>query len=237
MTLEQIIDYLKSDPKISANITHWHEIPEREAVYANFPPDVHPKLVEALNNRGIRKLYSHQRQAWELIREGKNIILVTPTASGKTLAYNLPILNKILSEPETRALYLFPTKALSQDQYNELHDIISLMEADIRTFTFDGDTPVNARKAIRKSGQVVITNPDMLHQGILPHHTIWLKLFENLKYIVVDEIHYYRGVLGSHLGNLVRRLKRICDFYNSKPQFICSSATIANPAEDYRRTG
>ncbi len=231
MTLEQLIDYLRSDPEISANIVHWQEIPAREPVYADFPEQLNPKIKDALKEKGISKLYSHQLETYDTISEGKNVALVTPTASGKTLAYNLPVLNSIMDDPESRAIYLFPTKALSQDQLKELHDIITLMEMDIRTYTFDGDTPVTARKAIRRSGHIVITNPDMLHQGILPHHTIWVKLFENLKYVVIDEIHYYRGVLGSHLANLIRRLKRIADFYNSHPRFICCSATIANPAE------
>ncbi|HFE64401.1 MAG TPA: DEAD/DEAH box helicase [Caldithrix sp.] len=231
MTLEQLIDFLKSDPRIARNITHWEEIPAREAHYSDFPATVHPKLFAALKLSGIQKPYSHQAEAFRAIQEGKNIVLVTPTASGKTLAYNLPVLNRVLSEPDSRAIYLFPTKALSQDQLKELHNLITLMEADIRTYTFDGDTPVSARKAIRRSGHIVITNPDMLHKGILPHHTIWTKLFENLRYVVIDEIHYYRGVVGSHLANLIRRLKRIARFYHSQPQFICCSATIANPAE------
>ncbi len=167
--------------------------------------------------------------------DNKNAVIVTPTASGKTLCYNLPVLDTILSNPEARALYLFPTKALSQDQVNELYELIKVMEADIsfeiKTYTFDGDTPASARKAIRSSGHVVVTNPDMLHQGILPHHTKWVKLFENLQYVVIDELHTYRGVYGSHMANLVRRLKRICRFYGAQPQFICCSATIANPKE------
>ncbi|MFZ0389381.1 MAG: DEAD/DEAH box helicase, partial [Calditrichia bacterium] len=231
MTLEQLIDFLRSDPQISRNITHWEEVAEKPAQYSDFPAGINPRLQDALRQKKISRLYSHQAEAFEQISEGKNIVLVTPTASGKTLAYNLPVLNTVLSEPEARAIYLFPTKALSQDQFKELHDLITIMEADIRTYTFDGDTPVTARKAIRRTGHVVITNPDMLHQGILPHHTIWIKLFENLKYVVIDEIHHYRGVMGSHMGNLIRRLKRIAAFYNSTPQFICCSATIANPQE------
>ena len=185
MTLEQLIDYLRSDPEISANIVHWQEIPAREPVYVDFPAKLNPKIQEALRVKGIAKLYSHQLETYEAISEGKNVALVTPTASGKTLAYNLPVLNSIMDDPESRAIYLFPTKALSQDQLKELHDIITLMEMDIRTYTFDGDTPVTARKAIRRSGHIVITNPDMLHQGILPHHTIWVKLFENLKFVAM----------------------------------------------------
>lgn len=231
MTLEQLIDYIKTRPEISRNIVHWQVIPAREAKFVDFPAGVDAQLIHALKDRGISRLYSHQRQAFEQVEEGKNVVIVTPTASGKTLGYNLPVLNRILQEPDARALYLFPTKALSQDQLNELHGLITTLELDIKTFTFDGDTPVSARKAIRRAGHIVITNPDMLHQGILPHHTIWLKLFENLRYVVIDEIHHYRGVFGSHLANLIRRLKRIAAFYNSKPQFICCSATIANPKE------
>ena len=147
------------------------------------------------------------------------------------MCYNLPVLSEILRDNESRALYLFPTKALSSDQVAELYEIIKAMDAPIKAFTFDGDTPVSARKAIRQAGHIVVTNPDMLHAGILPHHTKWVKLFENLKYIVIDEIHAYRGVFGSNLANVIRRLKRICEFYGAHPQFICCSATIANPRE------
>jgi DEAD/DEAH box helicase domain-containing protein len=158
-------------------------------------------------------------------------VVVTPTASGKTLCYNLPVLQTLLDDPEARALYLFPTKALAQDQMQELHGLITALEADIRTFTYDGDTPGDARRKIREAGHVVVTNPDMLHTGILPHHTKWMKLFENLRYVVIDELHQYRGVFGSHVANVIRRLHRVCRFYGSDPLFICCSATIANPQE------
>ncbi len=185
-----------------------------------------------LEKRGIQQLYSHQSEAIERALQRENIIVVTPTASGKTLCYNLPVLNHLVTEnPEARALYLFPTKALSQDQLLELRELSSGLGRDIKVHTFDGDTPQNARRAIRNSGHIVVTNPDMLHTGILPHHTLWIRLFENLRYVVVDEVHHYRGVFGSHLSNLMRRLKRICRFYDSNPQFICCSATIANPRE------
>ena len=156
---------------------------------------------------------------------------MTPTASGKTLCYNLPVLDAIVKDEESRALFLFPTKALSQDQMTELHGLITDAGVDVKTFTYDGDTQQSARKAIRQAGHVVVTNPDMLHSGILPHHTKWNRLFENLKFVVIDEIHHYRGVFGSHLANIMRRLHRICKFYGSNPQFICCSATIANPGE------
>jgi DEAD/DEAH box helicase domain-containing protein len=213
------------------NVTHWKHEPAREARFGAFPQNMSPALQKALEARGIRQLFTHQAQAVEQILAGENVIIVTPTASGKTLCYNIPIINKILDEPEARALYLFPTKALSQDQMHEIHELVTQMGVDLKVYTFDGDTPQSARKAIRSAGHIVVTNPDMLHQGILPHHTLWIKLFENLKYIVVDEIHHYRGVFGSHLANVVRRLQRICTFYGSNPQFICSSATIANPQE------
>jgi DEAD/DEAH box helicase domain-containing protein len=176
-------------------------------------------------------LYSHQALTAALVRDGKNVVVVTPTASGKTLCFNLPVLNAVLENPDTRALYLFPTKALAQDQLAELQDLARRLDDSFGVFTYDGDTPSDARKAIRERGHIVLTNPDMLHTGILPHHTKWMRLFENLRYIVLDELHTYRGVFGSHLANVLRRLKRVAKFYGSDPQFICCSATIANPGE------
>ena len=158
-------------------------------------------------------------------------MVVTPTASGKTICYNVPVLNAMLADETARALYLFPTKALSQDQVSELHSVVDTLGVDIKTHTYDGDTPQTARKAIRDAGHIVVTNPDMLHTGILPHHTRWFRLFENLQYVVIDELHVYRGVFGSHVANVMRRLKRICRYYGSDPHFIFCSATIANPAE------
>ncbi len=208
-----------------------NHIPAQEGAYREYPAEVHPALAEALRTMGFSKLYSHQHRSWELLQEGKNIVVVTPTASGKTLCYNLPVLDAMLKNPSTRAIYLFPTKALSQDQMAELDETIKRLPGEIRIFTYDGDTPQDARKAIRARGQIILTNPDMLHTGILPHHTKWIKLFENLKYIVIDELHNYRGIFGSHLANVLRRLKRITHFYGSRPQFILSTATIANPQE------
>jgi len=205
--------------------------PAREGEFADIPQSVHPKLKGALETQGVRQLYSHQAEAFEKIGKGGNVVIVTPTASGKTLCYNLPVLNGLISDPGLRAMYLFPTKALAEDQLHEFQEAVDRMGSDIRAFTYDGDTPQDARKAIRQRANVVMTNPDMLHSGILPHHTRWAKAFENLRYFVIDELHYYRGVYGSHLANLIRRLKRICAFYGSKPQFICCSATIANPGE------
>jgi DEAD/DEAH box helicase domain-containing protein len=205
--------------------------PARGGDYREIPAGVHPQLRQTLEKRGIGKLFSHQEAAYQLIDEGKNVVIVTPTASGKTLCYNLPVLNRLMAEPGARAMYLFPTKALAEDQLAELHATVEAMGSDIKAFTYDGDTPQDARKAIRERASVVLTNPDMLHAGILPHHTRWAKCFENLRYLVIDELHYYRGVYGSHLANLLRRLKRICAFYGSNPRFICCSATIANPKE------
>ena len=205
--------------------------PQRDGDYREMPEAVQPALREALERRGISSLYSHQEAAFRAIAAGGNAVIVTPTASGKTLCYNLPVLNRLLAEPGARAMYLFPTKALAEDQLVEFNAIVEAMGSEIRAFTFDGDTPQDARKAIRERANVVLTNPDMLHAGILPHHTKWAKCFENLRYVVIDELHYYRGVYGSHLANVIRRLKRICAFYGSNPQFICCSATIANPKE------
>jgi len=181
--------------------------------------------------RGIERLYTHQAEAYARVAAGANTVIVTPTASGKTLCYNLPVLNRLTAEPGGRAMYLFPTKALAEDQLDELHGLIEEMGSDLCAFTYDGDTPQDARRAIRQRANIVLTNPDMLHTGILPHHTKWAKLFENLRYIVVDELHYYAACMASHLANIMRRLRRLCEFYGSKPQFIASSATIANPKE------
>jgi DEAD/DEAH box helicase domain-containing protein len=212
-------------------LTAVRHIPAREARFQPFPGWVRPELAGAYRAKGIEQLYSHQAGAAELARSGKNTVMVTPTASGKTLCYNLPVLNAILENPDTRALYLFPTKALAQDQLAELHDLATRLDDCFGVFTYDGDTPSDARKAIRERGHVVLSNPDMVHTGILPHHTIWTRMFENLRYIVLDELHTYRGVFGSHLANVLRRLARVARFYGSEPQFICCSATIANPGE------
>ncbi len=212
-------------------LTALQHIPAREAQFRPMPGWVNSELAAVYRAKGIERLYSHQQAAAELAHAGKNVVVVTPTASGKTLCYNLPILNAVLENPDTRALYLFPTKALAQDQLAELHDLSRRLADRFGAFTYDGDTPTDARKAIRERGHVVLSNPDMLHSGILPHHTRWTRLFENLRYIVLDELHTYRGVFGSHLANVLRRLTRIARFYGSNPQYICCSATIANPGE------
>jgi DEAD/DEAH box helicase domain-containing protein len=212
-------------------LTALRHFPAQPARYTQFPEDVHPQLLAVLHARGLDQLYTHQRDAYDAVRAGKNTVVVTPTASGKTLCYNLPVLDRALKDADSRALYLFPTKALAQDQLAELYSITEVLGADIGTFTYDGDTPQGARKAIRARARIVVTNPDMLHKGILPHHTRWARLFENLRYVVIDELHSYRGVYGSHLANIIRRLHRLCRFYGSSPQFLCSSATIGNPKE------
>src|SRR5712671_144946 len=212
-------------------LTAVRHFPAREAQWSDFPAWVHPDLASAYAAKGIRRLYTHQAAAAEAVHAGKNVVIVTPTASGKTLCYNLPVLNATLENSDSRALYLFPTKALAQDQLAELHDLTVRLDTRFGVFTYDGDTPADARRSIREKGHIVLTNPDMLHTGILPHHTRWTRLFESLRYIVLDELHTYRGVFGSHLCNVLRRLRRIARFYGSDPQFICSSATIANPGE------
>ncbi|WP_409270434.1 DEAD/DEAH box helicase [Neobacillus sp. SCS-31] len=229
--LQEILEKLKLDGEYKENIVHWHTIDEKPARTVPLPENINKHLKDALQNRGIGELYTHQWAAFEKARAGKNIVAVTPTASGKTLCYNLPVLDTIINEPNTRALYMFPTKALAQDQKSEINELIQEAGLDINSYTYDGDTPANIRQRVRKAGHIVITNPDMLHSAILPHHTKWVSLFENLKFVVIDELHTYRGVFGSHVANVIRRLKRICNYYGSDPVFICTSATIANPVE------
>jgi len=241
-------------------LTAVRRFPARAAEFAEWPEWVEEGLGEVYRAKGIARPYTHQAAAAEAVHGGKNVVIVTPTASGKTLCYNLPVIDAILKDADTRALYLYPTKALAQDQLAELYDVNQRLEDgkaaasegghsqdqgcagdrrsktrnETRTFgvfTYDGDTPGDARRAIREKGHVVLTNPDMLHTGILPHHTRWTRLFENLKYIVIDELHSYRGVFGSHLCNVLRRLRRIAKFYGRSPRFICCSATVANPGE------
>jgi len=238
MNLEQMMRRFKNDGGLNANITCWKEIPAREAAYSKIPGMLDARLIGALNERGVYELYSHQASAIEAVLGGEDIVVVTPTASGKTLCYNLPVLDAVLKNPSSRAMFLFPTKALSYDQSNELDQLIRQSGAPVKAYTYDGDTPQSARKAIRQAGNIIITNPDMLHGAILPNHTKWTRLFEDLKYIVIDELHHYGGVFGSHLANVLRRLARICAFYGADPQYICCSATIANPYElAYRVTG
>jgi DEAD/DEAH box helicase domain-containing protein len=228
--LGEILDDLLISASTGRCITATRHVPARAPVLAPFPASLDPRIAAALRGRGIEQLFSHQARVWDLVEAGRHVVVVTPTASGKTLCYNLPALQSLVERPEARVLYLFPTKALAQDQLAELEALARAMP-EMRMFTYDGDTPQDARRAVRARANLVLTNPDMLHSGILPHHTKWAALFQNLRYVVIDELHAYRGVFGSHLANVLRRLKRICAHYGSSPQFVMASATIANPGE------
>jgi DEAD/DEAH box helicase domain-containing protein len=233
MSLEDALDRLRYDPDFMGNVTAWERLPPRPARYAEFPAKLDSRLIAVLREAGTAPLYVHQAAAIEAALDGENVVVVTGTASGKTLCYNLPILQTLFNEPEARALYLFPTKALSQDQAAALGVLLERLGTveQVRVRTYDGDTPQSQRRQFREEARLLITNPDMLHAGILPHHPRWASLFENLKWVVIDELHVYRGIFGSNVANLIRRLKRICHFYGSQPQFILTSATIANPKE------
>jgi DEAD/DEAH box helicase domain-containing protein len=230
-TFDQVLSRLAAGNLLPGDVTGHFVRPAAEAEHVDFPDDLAPPLRSALASRGLLRPYRHQADAIAHARAGRNVVLATPTASGKTLCFNVPVLESILAQPETRALYLFPTKSLAQDQYAGLHELIKTLGADIGTYTFDGDTPNDARRAVRDHGHIIITNPDMLHAAILPQHTRWSKLFENLRWIVIDELHTYRGVFGSHVAHLLRRLLRIARFHGSSPQIIACSATIANPVD------
>ncbi|WP_445492260.1 DEAD/DEAH box helicase [Niallia sp. 03133] len=229
--LQQVIADFKKEEEYKDRIAYWHTIEAKEAKTVPMPENLSPEIKQALQKRGVNRLYTHQKSAYEEVKKNKSIVAVTPTASGKTLCYNLPVIQSITENDQSRALYIFPTKALAQDQKSELNELIESASLKINSYTYDGDTPSAIRQKVRKAGHIVITNPDMLHSAILPHHTKWVSLFENLKYVVIDELHIYRGVFGSHVANVIRRLKRICAFYGSSPIFICTSATIANPLE------
>ena len=230
MSLKTVLESFKPLQR-RGEITAWVEIPPQPGCFKDLPDDLPSSLRQALVKRGIQQLYSHQAEAYTLARQGKHLVITTATASGKTLCYNLPVLADLIQNPHTRALYLFPTKALAQDQMAELQEFISVLGHSIGAHTYDGDTPADMRRKIRKEARIILTNPDMLHCALLPHHPKWIDLFQNLNYVVVDELHTYRGIFGSHVANVFRRLKRIARFYNSRIQFICASATIANPEE------
>jgi len=229
--LSSIVKNLKEDKNFISCVTRWEHIPAREGKYTGLPEDLNHTIRQSLTSKGIDKLYTHQKTCYETARMGKDLVVVTPTASGKTLCYNLPVLQTLMENEEARALYLFPTKALSQDQQASLNEIVMDGNLPVKICTYDGDTPGSLRISARKSGRVIITNPDMLHSGILPNHPKWIEFFKSLKFIVLDEVHTYRGVFGSHMTNLVRRIRRIANFYGSDPVFICCSATIGNPKE------
>lgn len=229
--LTDIIGSLRGDPEFSERVTHWEVVPARAGTYAEIPPAVDGRIRNALHTRGIDRIYSHQLATWNEVHAGRSVVLVSPTASGKTLAYNLPVLQALLEDPDARALYLFPTKALSQDQQAELNEVVLGGEIPVKVFTYDGDTPGSIRISARDEGRIIITNPDMLHTGILPNHPKWIKALKHLRFVVIDEMHSYRGVFGSHMTSVIRRLKRIAAFYGATPLFICCSATIGNPHE------
>jgi DEAD/DEAH box helicase domain-containing protein len=230
-TVDHVIESLVADPSIQALLAAHRVLEPLPARHAPWPDGIDPRIVHALRTRGVDALYTHQAHAIQAVRDGRNVCVVTPTASGKTLCYNLPVLDAIVRDPTARALYLFPTKALAADQLTELRMLADAAELELKTSTYDGDTPPTVRSVVRAAGQVVITNPDMLHSAILPHHTKWFKLFENLRFVVIDELHTYRGLFGSHVANVIRRLRRVCRHYGADPVFICASATIANPRD------
>jgi DEAD/DEAH box helicase domain-containing protein len=228
---EAVLDRLLAEPSLANAVLHHEVLPSRDAVTAPFPAWLDSRIVRGLEGRGITSLYSHQAEAIEAVHAGEDIVVVTPTASGKTLCYALPVLQALAQDPSARALFLFPTKALGQDQVAEFAELARSSDLHVAAATYDGDTPAPIRSAIRSAGQVVVTNPDMLHSAILPHHTKWFQLFEQVQVIVIDELHTYRGVFGSHVANVLRRLLRLCHHYGSNPIIVCSSATIGNPAE------
>ncbi len=249
MPLDALLLRLQLDPKFLSRVTAWQRIPARPAQYAPWPQALDMRLALAMRARGIHLPYSHQARAIDSALRGNHTLVVTPTASGKTLAYNLPVLHWLLNDPDARALYLFPTKALAQDQLHILQSLLDTLQADVTVAIYDGDTPKGRRKRIRENARIILTNPDMLHTGILPHHTGWATFFRGLRAVVIDEIHIYRGVFGSHVANVLRRMQRIAAFYQTdltqrrkeakenkaSLQFLLASATIANPAEHAER--
>jgi DEAD/DEAH box helicase domain-containing protein len=236
MSLESLLQLWRSDPLTAPNIAVWRTLPTRQADLAPLPDDIPAALKAALIRSGVTALYRHQAEAWRDVRLGKNVVLATGTASGKTLAYNLPVLSTLMESRQARALYLFPTKALAQDQLASLGRLLGGLGVDgavqpLTAAIYDGDTPQSQRPSLRQKARLVISNPDMLHTGILPHHTNWGDFFQGLRYVVIDEMHSYRGIFGSHVANVIRRLKRVAGFHGAQPQFILSSATIGNPRE------
>ncbi len=238
MDISSLLSRWRDEPSINSNIAAWRTIPTQSAQLEPFPPNLDHDLSEILHSLGIDLLYSHQRQCWNLVKAGKNVVITSGTASGKTLCYNLPILDDLLKDDSSRALYLFPTKALAQDQHQKLLEFSKRLDArdkKIVAAIYDGDTPAASRPAVRANARIVISNPDMLHIGILPHHTTWVEFFRNLRFVVIDEAHIYRGVFGSHVTNVIRRLNRIANYYGSFPQFIATTATIANPVDHIQK--
>jgi DEAD/DEAH box helicase domain-containing protein len=201
--------------------------PAREARTTPLPDELDPRVRKAI---GVPALYTHQREAWDAAARGEHLIVTTGTASGKTLAFNLPVLDALARDPKSRVLYLYPTKALAQDQYRSLRQLGSHLPR-FRPAIYDGDTPTEQRRLIRESANAILSNPDLVHVGLLPHHDRWGDVLANLRFVVVDEAHVYRGVFGSHVANVLRRLRRLARIYGAEPQFLLASATISNPGE------
>lgn len=233
--LKHVLDQLRLKGELVTHVTSWRVLEAHPPEYGQMPQELAPRLADMLAAQGVEQLYVHQARAVQEALAGHNVVVVTPTASGKTLCYNLPVLNALLHDRQVRALYLFPTKALAQDQLRSLQELTRPNLQEVKFGTYDGDTPQSTRARRRKEAAIILTNPDMLHLGILPNHTLWAHFFANLKYVVLDEAHVYRGVFGSQVACVLRRLRRICDFYGAKPQFICCSATIANPGQHIER--
>ena len=229
--VETVLDRALGEPSLARGVLHHAVEPARDAVTAPFPAWLDPRIRSALAARDIHALYTHQAEALDAVRAGRDVCVVTPTASGKSLCYELPVLQALTEDPSARALWLFPTKALGEDQVTAFRELTTAAGLAIATATYDGDTPTPIRTSIRTAGQVVVTNPDMLHAAILPHHTKWFQLFEQVRVIVIDELHTYRGLFGSHVANVIRRLLRLCAHYGSHPVIVTCSATIANPGE------
>jgi DEAD/DEAH box helicase domain-containing protein len=231
MSVESALREFRLTPRFMSNVVRWERVPARPAQTAPVPPGLDARLVAALGGRGITSLYTHQAAAVTAALDGQHVAVATPAASGKTFCYNLPVLQRLLADPRARALYLFPTKALAHDQLAELSALASAAGVNVLPAAYDGDTPSAQRTKIRDGSRVILSNPDMLHMGILPQHPRWAAFFASLRVVVIDEMHVYRGVFGSHVANALRRLRRICAFYGSRPQFILASATIANPGD------
>ena len=233
--VDAVLNQWRSDPSVRNTIALHERIAPREGDAVALPDDLSPALAAALRARGVERLFTHQERAYRAAREGRHTVVATPTASGKSLCYNLPVAQRLALEPGARALYLFPTRALARDQELNLRELLRAAKLPSAAVTYDGDTPADARRAARESANVIITNPDMLHAGILPHHANWSRLFASLRYVVIDEMHVYAGVFGAHVANVLRRLRRVARFHGADPVFLCASATVGNPEAHARR--
>jgi len=232
MDIEDLLPRFRTDRAWRERIVHWEEMEAAPGRFAPLPDRLHPNLLAALRDRGLDRLYQHQADAYDAAVRGEGFIAATPTASGKTLCYNLAVLDGILkADPPTSALYLFPTKALSQDQVAELTDLIGRIPREVVAYTYDGDTPPAVRRRIRDRGDIVVTNPYMLHAGILPNHPKWGDFFQKLRYVVVDEVHVYKGIFGGSVANVLRRLNRVAKHYGNEPTYLLASATVRNPGD------